>query len=109
MLKRIRKNHHDSLSVEDKTRITDKNEFESINPPKKLKIINIPNNELIKEGFYAGIGWAFGVTVGFVLISILIVFILRNLGGLPVIGSWIADVVEETQNQLLRRTPVFSN
>jgi len=65
--------------------------------------------ELLKDGFFAGIGWAFGVTVGFVLVSSLIVLILRNLGGLPLIGSWIARVVEETQNQLIRRTPVFSN
>lgn len=67
----------------------------------------IPYNELLKEGFFAGIGWAFGVTIGFVLISTLIVLVLRRLGGLPIIGSWIADIVEETQNQLLRRTPVF--
>lgn len=63
--------------------------------------------ELLKDGFFAGVGWAFGVTVGFVLISSLIVLVLQNLGGLPLIGSWIASIVEETQKQLIRRTPVF--
>ncbi len=60
-----------------------------------------------KEGFFAGVGWAFGVTVGFVLISTIIVFILQQLGGLPLIGGWIATLVEETQVQLVKRTPVF--
>ena len=74
---------------------------------KNLKIAYIPYNELLKEGFFAGVGWAFGVTIGFVIISTLIVLILRYVGGLPLVGSWIANIVEETQNQLLRRTPVF--
>lgn len=89
MLKRIRKKHKEKTEVN--------NGLGSY----------IPYDELLKEGFFAGIGWAFGVTIGFVIISTLIVLILRHLGGLPVIGSWIADIVEETQNQLLRRTPVF--
>ena len=69
------------------------------------KKVSIP--ELLKRGFYSGIGWAFGVTVGFVIVSTIIVMILQNLGGLPLIGSWIANIVEETQAQLTRRTPVF--
>lgn len=74
---------------------------------KKLKIAYIPYNELLKEGFIAGLGWAFGVTIGFVIISTIIVAVLRSLGGLPLIGAWIASIVEETQQQLIRRTPVF--
>lgn len=67
----------------------------------------VTNTELLKRGFYSGIGWAFGVTVGFVIVSSIIVMILQNLGGLPLIGGWIADIVEETQAQLIRRTPIF--
>ena len=63
--------------------------------------------KLFKEGFIRGIGWAFGVTVGFVIISTILVVILRNLGGLPVVGSWIASIVEATQKQLTRRAPLF--
>ena len=60
-----------------------------------------------RDGFIGGIGWAFGVTIGFVIISALLVVIFRSLGGLPLIGTWIASIVESTQEQLLRRTPLI--
>ena len=62
---------------------------------------------LFKEGFISGLGWALGVTVGFVIISTILVVILRNLGGLPIVGNWIASIVEATQKQLTRRAPLF--
>lgn len=60
-----------------------------------------------KKGLIGGIGWAFGVTIGFVIISTLLVLILRGLGGLPIIGDWLASIVEATLEQLTKRTPVF--
>jgi hypothetical protein len=60
-----------------------------------------------KKGLIGGIGWAFGVTIGFVIISTILVLILRSLGGLPVIGNWFASIVEATMEQLTKRTPVF--
>jgi len=62
---------------------------------------------LFKEGFISGLGWAFGVTIGFVIISTILVIILRNLGGLPIVGNWIASIIEATQKQLTRRAPLF--
>jgi hypothetical protein len=59
-----------------------------------------------KQAIISGIGWSFGVTIGFVIISTLVVFVLNQLGGLPLIGDWIASIVEETQSQLQRRTPL---
>ena len=70
-----------------------------------MKNKNMSKHELFKEGFIAGIGWAFGVTIGFVLISVLLVTVLRSLGGLPIIGRWIAAIVDVTLNQLSARTP----
>lgn len=64
---------------------------------------------IFKHSIVAGIGWAFGVTVGFILISTIVIFGLRQLGGLPLVGNFIADVVETTQQQLQSRTPVFRN
>ena len=58
----------------------------------------------LKDGFISGMGWAFGVTIGFVLISTVLVLLLHLLGGVPVVGKWIADIVTETQIQLSRRT-----
>jgi hypothetical protein len=64
-------------------------------------------SQLFKEGLIHGIGWAFGVTIGFVIISTILVLVLRSLGGLPVIGGWVASIVEATLSQLAKRTPVF--
>jgi hypothetical protein len=61
-----------------------------------------------KQGFVEGLGWSFGVTIGFVFISIILYFVLKSLGGLPLIGSWIAKVVEATQLQLLSRNPLIT-
>jgi hypothetical protein len=105
MLKRIRESHEKLM--EKKIDGDSEKRFFSLETLKNLKIAYIPYNELLKEGFFAGIGWAFGVTVGFVLISTIIVFVLRQLGGLPLIGAWIAAIVEETQAQLMQRTPIF--
>ena len=99
MLKRIREKHKENL---DKTKKVVK--LETL---KNLKIAYIPYNELLKEGFFAGLGWAFGVTVGFVILSTILVVFLKFLGGLPLIGSWIASIVEVTQEQLIRRTPLM--
>ena len=64
--------------------------------------------ELLKRGFYSGIGWAVGVTVGFVIISSILVIVLQKLGGIPLIGSWLASIVDATQSQLIKRTPFIS-
>ena len=60
---------------------------------------------LLRDGFIRGIGWAFGVTIGFVIVSSLLVIILNALGGTPLIGSWLANIVEATQENLTKRTP----
>ena len=62
--------------------------------------------KLFKEGFVAGLGWAAGVTIGFVVVSSLVVFLLNQLGGIPFMGGWIAEIVDETQQQLLKRSPL---
>ena len=97
MLKRIKKKHKENL---EKTKKVVK-----LDTLKNLKIAYIPYNELLKEGFFAGLGWAIGVTIGFVILSTILVMFLKFLGGLPLIGSWVASIVEATQEQLIRRTP----
>ena len=65
--------------------------------------------QLFKEGFVKGISWAFGATVGFIVISTLAVFVLQQLGGLPIVGNFIASIVQATLDQLVKRTPIFPN
>ncbi len=64
---------------------------------------NFSVRQLLKDGFFSGFGWSFGVTVGFVVISIVVVNVLKMLGGLPVVGGFIANVVDATQAQLERK------
>ncbi|KKT34645.1 MAG: hypothetical protein UW23_C0032G0007 [Candidatus Collierbacteria bacterium GW2011_GWA1_44_12] len=62
---------------------------------------------VIRNGFVSGVSWSFGATVGFVLVSIILAFVLQELGGLPFVGSFFASIVEATVEQLTRRTPVI--
>ena len=107
MLKRIKqyKERH-TQDFQMKESPPNSKKFINLDILKKLKIAYIPYNELLKEGFITGIGWAFGVTLGFVLVSTFLVLIFRILGGLPLIGGLIADIIQETQSQLLKRTPI---
>ena len=65
--------------------------------------------ELLRRGFYSGVGWAFGATLGFVIVSTILAFILRQAGGLPVVGNFIATIVQSTIEQLSKRTPILPN
>lgn len=62
--------------------------------------------KLFQQGIVAGIGWAIGVTIGFVLISSVFVFLLNLVGGVPVLGEWTADIVEATLDQLEKRSVI---
>ena len=70
------------------------------------KIMHIGRNSVVafKDGFVHGLGWSFGVTIGFVLVSTLLVFALQTLGGLPVLGDRIAEVVHATEDSLSKRS-----
>lgn len=63
--------------------------------------------ELLKSGFYSGLGWAVGATIGFAIISTILIFILQKAGGIPLVGSWIATIVDATLRQLVERSPIF--
>jgi len=59
-----------------------------------------------REGFVHGVGWSFGVSIGFVLVSTLLVVVFNTLGGLPLVGKGIASIVGVTQESLLTRSVV---
>ena len=61
---------------------------------------------LLRNGFVTGIGWAIGVTLGFVLISTFLIWLLRAAVGLPVVGDFATSVLEGTIDQLSKRTPL---
>ncbi len=105
MLKTLRQRHKERM--EGNPQNPPERKLFSLDTIRNLRIAYIPYNELFKEGVIAGVGWAIGVTVGFVIISTILVFILQTLGGLPFIGNFFANIVRETQIQLLKRTPII--
>ena len=54
----------------------------------------------LKKTFLAsiigGIGWAFGASVGFALLITLLSYTLNLLGGLPLIGKFFGQIIENT-------------
>ena len=65
----------------------------------KIKLKDKPI-EIFYKNFVAGIGWVFGITVGFTALMGLLGMIVDGLGGLPVVGKFIASLIEATQASL---------
>lgn len=59
-----------------------------------------------KDGLIHGIGWAFGVTIGFLLISAILWFLAHRLEGFP-FGKQIQDLVRSTTESTYTRTPTL--
>jgi hypothetical protein len=60
-----------------------------------------------KEGIIKGFAWSIGATLGFALVSTVLLGILKSAGGVPLVGSWVATIVEATADSLTTRTPIF--
>lgn len=56
-----------------------------------------------KTGLVNGIFWAIGASLGFAIVSTLLIAILSNFITIPVIGDFVADIVEQAQYSLERR------
>jgi len=78
-----------------------------ISKQKKLRTDSRGHWQHFLDGIIIGLGWAVGATLGFVIISTLLVVVLQGLGGLPLVGGWIASIVDVTQEQLIKRTPII--
>lgn len=51
-----------------------------------------------------GFGWVVGITIGFTIVGFITTRMVSTLGGLPFVGSLIADVITVTQTALTRNT-----
>lgn len=56
--------------------------------------------EQAKKGLVGGVFWSIGVSLGFAIVSAIIIGVLSNVDTVPIIGSFVADVVEQTQRNL---------
>lgn len=61
------------------------------------------NLKIILKSLLGGLAWAIGATFGFTLFMVIVTFVLRGLGGLPVVGEFFAGIIEATQQALESR------
>jgi hypothetical protein len=61
------------------------------------------NSKILYKNFLGGLGWGLGATLGVALVFVLLGYLSRVLGGLPIIGSLIAGIIESTQEALRNR------
>ncbi len=59
--------------------------------------------QALKQGFFQGLAASFGATLGFAVVSYVIITSLKIAGGLPLVGTFIASLVEATQIALRTR------
>lgn len=62
-------------------------------------------SRLFFTNFIGGIGWVLGMTVGVSLLALILSQVLTALGGLPIIGNWIAQIINVTQQALVKHSP----
>jgi len=73
-------------------------------PVKSFFVKKIDLKKIFVKNFIAGIAWGIGATIGLSLVFTFLTAILRWLGGLPIVGSFFADLIEVTNKALeLRR------
>jgi hypothetical protein len=48
----------------------------------------------------SGIGWAFGASIGFALLVTFFSYVLKLLGGLPLVGKFFGQITEHALNYL---------
>lgn len=72
-----------------------------MNPRQVLEKISLKRTFI--QGLVAGVGWGLGATVGAVIILWVLSWIFSFIGGLPVIGSFLADIITATQEALMSR------
>ena len=58
-----------------------------------------------KEGVVKGFFWSVGVTLGFAVVTSLLAFIFSRVETLPLIGKFIASIVQATLVSLSTATP----
>jgi len=65
-------------------------------PLRSFFVKKIDLRRVFVKNFVAGIAWGIGASIGLSLIFTVTTAILRWLGGLPIIGNFLADVIEAT-------------
>lgn len=73
--------------------------MEKMSIVEQVKIWNNPA-KMIRLNFFYGIARGFGIAVGLTILVAILLFILRRLVDLPLIGTYIAELIRIIQIQL---------
>ena len=61
------------------------------------------SRRLLYLNFIAGVARGFGTAVGFTVVGAALIYLLRQLVSIPVLGAFIAQIVDIVTNELGRR------
>lgn len=64
------------------------------------KVLGPSLKNTIVHNFIGGIAWALGITVGISLVGYFLSLFVSAFGGIPLVGDWLANVVNATLNAL---------
>ena len=67
---------------------------------KSFFVKKVDLKKVFVKNFIAGIAWGIGASIGLSLIFTIATTILKWIGGLPIIGNFLADVIEATVKAL---------
>lgn len=59
--------------------------------------------KMLHYNFLGGIAWGLGATIGFAFVITVLTFLLNQIGGIPLVGEWIANIVAATNRSLEAR------
>jgi hypothetical protein len=61
------------------------------------------HHKVFINNFIGGLGWVLGITVGISLLAFILTIIMNALGGVPLIGSGIANIIKATLDAMGRK------
>ena len=59
--------------------------------------IYMPLGRLMFHNFLGGMAWGLGTVIGATIVVAILLFLMRALGGVPLIGETIRDILQGTQ------------
>lgn len=73
-------------------------EYIGISPNRGYTRVHISTWKVILNNFLGGLAWGFGTVLGATLVVALVVIALTRLGGIPLIGDFLSNILETIQS-----------
>jgi len=73
---------------------------ENLDPAEKYNKIYRSLPRMLLNNFLGGIAWSLGTFFGAAVVVGIIVFLLSKIDLVPIIGSWIAQIMQDATNRI---------